>query len=217
MDRVIPAIINVTGIDGSGKTTVVEWLAESFSRMGYEVDVRWLRFNHVFTKPLLLFCRLAGLTRYETVNGIKVGYHEFYRSRLVSWLFVYLQYLDALRVYYLYVRGGTNAVNRVLLLDRYVYDILIDIKIDTRIENLERTRIGKALLRLLPEGSMVLPVLRQEHQVLDARPESRVDRNFPNRFRFYEAMPEKFGLKEIRNDGSLEDLEIAVAERVGLG
>ncbi|TCK19477.1 thymidylate kinase [Thiogranum longum] len=213
----VPRIINVSGIDGSGKTTVVEWLAEKLGEQGYDVDVRWLRFNHVFTKPLLAFCRLTGLTRYEYVNGIRVGYHEFYRSRVIAWLFVYLQYLDALRVRYLYLGKGAGNARKVILLDRYIYDILIDLMIDTGIENLEKTHIGKAFLRLLPEGSLVLPILRQEKKVLGARPESRVDRNFSTRFRLYENLPEKFGLSEVRNDLGLEELLNTVAEKVGVG
>lgn len=208
-------IINVTGIDGSGKTTVVEWLSNRLSEVGCDVEIRWLRFNHFFTKPLLAYCRLVGLTQYENVEGVRIGYHEFHRSKVVSWLFVYLQYLDALRVKAMYIPRLWIAPNRVLLLDRYIYDILIDLEIDTGIRNLDRTRIGKALLRLLPPDALVLPILRDERDVLEARAESRIDKNFRRRFRLYEEMPMRYQLSEIRNNTTLDDLLGAVAEKVG--
>ena len=86
----IPDLIYVMGIDGSGKSTVSEYLADELREKGYDVDVVWLRFNHVITKPLLGFCRLIGLTRYETCDGIRVGYHDFYKSSVISFFFILL-------------------------------------------------------------------------------------------------------------------------------
>ena len=209
-------IAYVMGIDGSGKTTVSEYLAEAYGREGYEVDVVWLRFNHVLSKPLLGLCRLLGLTRYEMVDGIRVGYHEFYRSKLVSWVFVYLQYLDALRVTLSVVRPRQKDRKKVLILDRFVYDILVDLMIDTRIERLDMTWIGRKLAALLPEDSITIPVLRNREHLLEARPESRVDRNFDERLRLYGELVERQGLTPLINDSTLEVLLKNAWERTGV-
>ena len=203
------------GIDGSGKTTVVEWLAEALRKEGHEVDVLWLRFNHLLAKPLLAFCRLAGYTRYETVDGIRVGYHDFYRSGFVSRLFVALQYLDALRVYWTSILPRLRK-KRVLILDRFVHDILIDLMVDTRIQELDRNPLGRALLRLLPKESVVIPLRRAKNELLAARPESAVDRNFSRRLQLYEELPGKLGMEPIDNDQSLDVLLSRVAIRAGL-
>lgn len=214
--RDVPRVICVTGIDGCGKTTVVEWLRTRLREEGYRADVLWLRFNHVFTRPLLAICRLVGLTRYETVGDVRVGYHEFHRSRVVSWLFVLLQYLDAARVRWLRIAPRLRDETRVVILDRFVHDILVDIMVDTGITDLDRKFLGRALLRLLPPGTLVLPLARDAGQLLEARPESHVDRNFPVRLRLYEATRARLSLVELHNDGTLEQLLAQVAKRVGI-
>lgn len=212
----IPRLIYVMGIDGAGKSTVVEWLAKTLREKGLPVEVRWLRFNHVISKPLLGFCRLVGLTRYETVEGVRVGYHNFYRSRLVSWIFIVLQYLDALRIRWLWIAPRLRRGDRTLILDRYIYDILIDLMVDTRIEDLDQHPMGKAFLRLLPEGSAVLFVVRDEEKLLDVRPESNVDRNFPIRMKLYLALSKRQGLTPLQNNAGLEDLFCEVAKRTSI-
>ena len=212
----IPNVIYIMGIDGSGKTTVSEHIAEALRNRGNEVEVRWLRFNHVISKPLLGLCKLLGLTRYENINGIRVGYHEFYRSRIIAWLFVYFQYLDAVRATRLHVSSGTGNKHRVLILDRFVYDILIDLMIDTHIEKLDQTWIGRKLLALMPDDSITIPVVRGVDALLEARPESRVDRNFYDRLKLYEQLVERQSLLPLVNDSSLDDLLRTARQRIGV-
>jgi hypothetical protein len=213
---VLPKLVYVMGIDGSGKSTVSEHLARKFRENGYQVRVEWLRFNHVLSKPLLGLCRLIGLTRYEIRDGIRVGYHDFHRSKIISWLFVLFQYLDALRVLYLRVLPRIRDEGRVLILDRYVYDIMIDLMVDTRIEKLDETWLGRKLLSLLPGDACVIPIVRGMDEILAVRPECAVDSNFIVRVDLYRAMVERYRLASIHNNGSLDDLLVKVEKRVGL-
>ncbi|NOY16388.1 MAG: hypothetical protein GXP23_05560 [Gammaproteobacteria bacterium] len=205
-----PKIIYVMGIDGSGKTTVAEYIAEELRGRGYRTDVRWLRFNHFFSKPLLAFCRVFGFTKYEMAGDIRVGYHEFYRSSLVAWSFVILQYLDALRVKLLYLQTGLWSRNRVLVLDRYVYDILVDTMIDTRLAGLDKSRIGRAFKRLLPDSTVSVVLHRSRDKVLQARPESAVDREFSDRYAHYDKIRAEGEVHVIDNDGTVEELQQSV-------
>lgn len=201
-----PRVIYITGIDGSGKSTVSEHLAARLREAGYEVDILWLRFNHVISKPLLGLCRVLGLTRYEVRDGIRVGYHDFYRSKIVSWLFIFSQYLDALRVRYLKLGPRLAGDGKVIILDRYVYDILIDVMTDTRINDLHRGRVGRAFKRLLPQGVVTILVNRDLERVLEVRPEGRVDDNFLRRYEFYKELAEDPSVNTIHNDSSLDSL-----------
>lgn len=212
----VPRVIYVMGIDGTGKTTVVEWLAKNLREQGYQVDVQWLRFNHVLSKPLLAFCRLVGLTRYEKKNGIRVGYHDFHRSKIVSWLFVLFQYLDALRVKLTRVLPRLRSERSVVILDRYVYDIIIDLMIDTGIDDLDSTWLGRALIGLLPEGTAVLPLVRERVALLAVRPESEVDDNFIRRLALYEQLVARQKLPAMENNASLDDLLSRVSTRLGI-
>lgn len=212
----VPNVIYIMGIDGSGKTTVSEHIAEVLKSRGIPVEVRWLRFNHIISKPLLGLCRLLKLTRYEYIDGIRVGYHEFYRSRIIAWLFVYFQYLDAFLATRLHVSSATTDKHRVLILDRFVYDILIDLMIDTRIEKLDQTWIGRKLVALMPDNAVTIPVTRNVDALLEARPESRVDRNFFDRLKLYEQVIERQSLLPLVNDASLDELLSTARQRIGV-
>lgn len=211
-----PKLIYVMGIDGSGKSTVSEHLAENLREKGYDVDVIWLRYNHVITKPLLGLCRLIGLTRYEMCDGIRVGYHDFYKSSFISNLFIALQYLDAVRVKYTKILPRYGKPNKVLILDRYIYDILVDVAVDTRREHLLTSWIGKRFIKLLPEDTVTILVKRNLDDVLGVRPEGIVDDNFKSRFEHYEELQEEKSINTINNSGELSDLLDTAMDIAGL-
>lgn len=204
------------GIDGSGKSTVSEYLADNIRKLGYDVDVIWLRYNHVISKPLLGFCRFVGLTRYETAEGIRVGYHDFYKSRVISFLFIFFQYLDAIRVKYTKLLPKLKKNDHILILDRYVYDILIDLAVDTGQTDLVHSWFGRKFRELLPEGSVNILVRRNLDDVLNSRPEGRVDRNFATRFNHYQQLTPDYGVNIIDNEGSLEELLQSAKNITGL-
>ena len=56
--RQVPKIICLSGVDGSGKTTLSKMLANELHKKGFNVSYVWMRYNHYLTKPLLGFCRL---------------------------------------------------------------------------------------------------------------------------------------------------------------
>ena len=211
-----PNLIYVMGIDGSGKSTVSEYLADQYRDKGYDVDVVWLRFNHVITKPLLGFCRLIGLTKYETYDGIRVGYHDFYKSSIISFLFILFQYLDAVRVKYTRIVPILKRSNHIIILDRYVYDILIDLAVDTRKENLIYSWFGRRFRDLLPKDSITILVRRNLETVLSVRPEGKVDRNFESRYKYYQQLGNNLGITIINNEGTLDDLLSSAKIATGL-
>lgn len=70
-------IIYITGPDGSGKTTYLEEIQRFFNEKGNRTNYVWLRSPKILSKPLMAYCRLAGLTRYKNIDGIRYGGHEF--------------------------------------------------------------------------------------------------------------------------------------------
>ena len=212
----LPKIIYVMGIDGSGKSTIAEHLASRYREEGYNVDILWLRFNHVITKPLLAFCRLTGLTKYETVNGIRVGYHNFYKSSIISSLFIFFQYLDAIRVRYTKILPKLKDENNVLILDRYVYDILIDIAVDTGNKKIFQSWMAKKYRELLPENVVTILVQRDLNDILIVRPEGKVDRNFESRYHYFKELEGSSNINTIKNDKALDDLLKEAEKLVGL-
>jgi len=178
-------IIAISGIDGCGKTTVIEKLQEELSQKGLPLKYVWLRYNHYLTKPLLLLGRLLGLTWYEPEDP-RVGYHEFYRSKVISWLFIFFTYIDTLlasvvRVYIpVYIFGNT------VICDRWVLDIIVDLGVDTRRPVSMSSLWVRCFLALVPKKAKCFVIERDSFLVENVRSEHRLDKNYPRRLELFE-------------------------------
>ncbi len=178
-------IITVSGIDGCGKTTVIENLKVDLSLKGLPVKYVWMRYNHYLTKPLLLLCRLLGLTWYEPEDP-RVGYHEFYKSKVISWLFIFLTYVDTLLASVFCVYVPACVFGKVVICDRWVLDILVDLGVDTRRPVDLSSFWVRSFLALIPGGAKCFVIERDSSLVEKARSEHQLDKNYPRRFELFE-------------------------------
>ena len=198
------SIISLSGIDGSGKTTVIDGVRAELDKNNIENSYVWLRYNHYITKVLLVFCKLIGMTKYETHDGIRVGYHNFYKSKFISWLFICLTYIDTFIISWLLVRLPAIFTNKVIICDRWIIDILIDLEIDTHI-NLRGGIVKKLFMSLVPDSAVYIVISRDYESVLKARDEHAYDRNFKTRYSLYydQQLPEKAIV--VDNNGTVEE------------
>lgn len=197
-------IISVSGIDGSGKTTIIEQIVTDLRAENIDAKYVWLRYNHYLTKLLLGLCRLMKLTVYENHNGVRVGYHEFFKSRIVSFLFVVTTWIDTalatlVRVYIPVLAG------RTVVCDRWVPDILIDLELDTRWSGRAKKIAEKWFYSLVPGAATLLVVSRGFDDVKAARDEHEYDRNFKQRFELYNLLASSGRCQLIDNTGTIEN------------
>ncbi len=200
----LPKLIFTTGIDGSGKTFLSKMLISELKKKGIPATYMWSRFNNITSKPLLAFCRLKGLNYYKQHDEIIIGYHDFEKSRIISWLFVFFQLIDVWLVT-LFIIWPKIRKGKVLICDRGVYDTLIDVMIDTKITKLYNSSVGKAFLMFLPESHKVFFILRESKRIHISRPDVRIDKNFDLRFRLYQACSKKFNWTVVMNNSTPEE------------
>jgi len=207
-------VIIVSGIDGSGKTTIIEAVKKELSSQGHKSRYVWLRYNHYLTKFLLAFCRVIGLTKYEHFENSRVGYHNFHTSKIISWLFVGSTFVDTLVVSIFKVYLPAIFSKKTIICDRWVIDILIDLEVDTMLDFSERTFVSRLIKSLLPPKHQYFIIKRDFDIVRQARDESMNDRNFPRRYELYERHSKESGVQVIDNNGTLENTIRQVVEMV---
>ena len=112
--------IYITGIDGSGKTILSKMLKTYLKKKNKKkVIVLWMRFNHYLSKILLGIAKLNKLSHYEYPSSLKIGYWEFYKSKLFSHLFIIFQLLDNFLAFIFKLLPKLLQRDTIVILDRF--------------------------------------------------------------------------------------------------
>jgi hypothetical protein len=198
-------LISFSGIDGSGKTAIIDELSSNLRIEGKKVRVVWLRYNHYLTKIALAFGRLFGYTVFENYPDCRVSYHEFYRSKLLTHLFIWLTLLDTALATFFIIYLPMRFSNCIVICDRWIPDILVDLEIDTHRELHGNHIYSNFFWALVPDSATLMVVHRDYDEIRNARPEHYYDKNLKRRYELYRALPGEKNLALIDNTGSLDD------------
>jgi len=129
-------IIYISGIDGCGKTTQSKLLVEALKKRGLDSEYVWLRWEPSFKKVFRFFNSLITRDRIKEGmgNGIieneNIKYSEWYnfkRKILLNQFVRELWWYHACADYYYSLRKRfRNLYSKVIVVDRYVDDFIID-------------------------------------------------------------------------------------------
>ena len=196
--------IIISGIDGCGKTTVIDRLRTKLEDEGLTTRYEWLRYNHRLVRPVHGLCRLVGLSRRYRVEGRSVWRHEFHRSRLFGSFYILLTWLDAWLGRLLLAARLLRRRVDVVVCDRWVQDILVDLAVDTRRRGLLHGIWHSRFVRILPSGSRQYLVVRDPDKVASSRPDVRRDLSRSFRQRLYRRLERNASVVVIHNEGTVE-------------
>ena len=209
-----PIFICITGIDGVGKTTHVNLIIEHLREKGIKCQYKWLRFHHLFSLPLLAFCRVAGYTRLSTLgNSQKCSYHEFYKSKFVSAIYPWILFFDTLLFttikVYIPMLFGTSIV-----CDRFVYDTLIDMAVATKDHEIYKKPVGTLFLKLIPKNAHFVMLDLDKSTIFSRRPELKDDLTFDERYALYESLSSQFNINVEGNCGNVSQVNCSLINRL---
>ena len=194
-------IILIVGVDGVGKTTIAKAVADQIASDGKDVEHVWSRYRNYISKPFLAIMRLTGHNRKEVIDGVKIGYHNFSNNHLISWIFLVLQWIDQfIDISLRYKIKSTNIVS-----DRCVIDTLIDLCVDTGMDDFILGAYGKSLIKMMPKNTIYCVIFREKSLVLETRSDVAIDRNYERRVKLYQRAAKDFEFNVIINDGGIED------------
>jgi hypothetical protein len=206
----------VSGIDGSGKTSVINTLQEILKNKGYKSKYVWLRYNHFLTKLVLGFCKFSGFTRYEYFIDSRVVYHEFYKSKIVSLFFIWFTFIDTLIASFFKVYLSSKNYDGYIIIDRWVFDIMVDLEIDTRLSFSEHSFFYKLFTSLIPKEVDYFLINREYNIVRLQRAESLNDKNFPARYNLYDLHSENQFIIAIDNNGNFSETIKNIEENLAI-
>lgn len=197
-------LIAICGVDGAGKTTVLRALQARLESEGILTRHVWSRFRNYASKPLLALARLTGHNRKEQHPGFRIGYHRF-QATAYARPFLALQAFDAALDAGLRYRGPG-----LILADRCLLDTLVDLAVDTGLDELIMDRLAPRLKCFLPRPALAIVMTRSPGRIATARPDAIADRHFARRRALYGRLARQLGLPVIANDGSVDDAVDAI-------
>ena len=196
--------IIISGIDGSGKTTIIKKLQERLEAKGFKVRYEWLRYNHMLVKPVHGLCRLIKLSRrYKTHHGY-IWRHEFYRNQLFCSIYIFLTWFDTWFGKLILTLKLIWKITDFVICDRWVYDILIDLAVVTRRPLIISGKWHRRYLQILPKNRRQYLLIRDTNAILRVRRENLNDPEFVLRQELYEQIMQTDEIIIIKNDTTID-------------
>lgn len=199
-------LICIIGPDGTGKTTQIKLLIDYYKERKIIYEYRWLRFYHFFSVPILVYARICGLSEVITLlNGEKIGYHYFYRSKTISAIYPYLLFLDIFflmifKVYLPLMRG------KKIICDRFIYDTIIDIMISISSYDFYKKNLGRLFISLIPKKSHIFLLISDQNSLKNRREDVKKDKNLKIKIMLYSELAKEFNLNIINANESIQNI-----------
>lgn len=193
--------IIISGVDGSGKTTVINALQEELEKRGKTVSYIWMRYSHYTVKVMNALARFLGISVKIHNEMGDVWEHRLYRMPWFCKIYVRCSYLDNLIARHKVMRLKTSYV----ICDRWINDILIDLGAEGRMMDILDSKWYDKFHEILPESSFQFVVVRDRQDVLDCRVENHANPDFPARFELYKKLTEKSDVYVVDNTGTIEN------------
>ncbi len=200
-------LVAFCGVDGTGKSFLLAHLRQHYAAAGVPSRHVWSRFRNYLSKPFLALTRLTGHNYKVEQKGVRIGYHDFQGQPWLAVPFLALQtidqVLDIVCRYHLprWVPRWLGGRQEPVLGDRCVYDTLVDLAVDTGLDDLVIDGIGPKLVRLLPRPNLVVLVDRHPLRIQEQRADALLDRHFHRRRALYRRVASRFALPVVDNNG----------------
>ncbi len=201
--------ICISGLDGTGKSYIAKKLLNYYEKK-YDINHVWSRYKNYTSKPLLLFTRFIGLNYKEKKENIIIGYHDFNNSKIISYLFLFFQWIDQVIEILIKFRFS----NKHIVSDRSLIDTLVDLSIDTKLEKIIFSFYGKSLFKLMPKNTFYFILKRDLEKIQNVRKDVFYDKNVNRRIELFNEISKIFPVEVIENNFDAEYVVSKIVSKV---
>lgn len=197
--------IIISGVDGSGKTTVIEGVRKQLEAEGKKVGYIWMRYNFKLIRILHAIAKLTGLAYKEKTEMGDMWLHRFYKNKLFCWYYIRCSFIDNWIARKKPVKLAETEGLDYVICDRWVNDIIIDLGSETHKTDILNSKWYKKFQGLLPKDSYQFVVIRDRKDVLDCRVENKFNEAFSYRYDLYKQIVKKPEVNLVDNTGTVEN------------
>lgn len=211
-----PSFINITGIDGSGKTTMARFLTKHLRSEDVKTRYVWIKSLHTLAYFISRIFESRGWRRLvKNPNNTIVFRFELPNSRSAEKFWQIIEFISVLPWIIVKVNlaifFGFTVVS-----DRYTIDSIISIAMRTRSPSFVESFLGKLLLRMIPKEAAVIYLDVDLHTVLKRRHDIEYTADeIQGQIVLYRLLAEKMGAYFIDTRMlSIEDVEKKVVDYI---
>lgn len=197
--------IIISGVDGSGKTTVIEGVRKQLEAEGKKVGYIWMRYHHKLVTVMHAIAKLTGLAYKEKTEMGEMWLHRFYKNKLFCWCYIRCSYIDNWMARKKPVRMAEKEGLDYVICDRWVNDIIIDMGSETHKTDILESKWYRKYQSLLPENSYQFVVIRDRKDVLECRVENTFNEAFAYRYDLYKQIVAKSEVNLVDNTSTIEN------------
>lgn len=200
-----PKIIVITGIDGSGKTTLTDWLSDELVKRGHKPRFIWSRFNNYLSIPFLAITKLTGHNYYENNDNVRMGYHDFEKfPLLIKYLFIWLQIIDV-NIATFFKINRPSKKHDLTICERGPWDTLVDVRADTEIIKLNNALYRKFFFGQLNKLIDVVLIDREIDNIESVREELKYDTKLRDRQQYFRELAKAGDWTILNNNRTISD------------
>jgi thymidylate kinase len=144
-------VIILSGLDGSGKSSHLDWIRKSIEMAGKETKYVNLRWASIFSYPLFGLARLLGYAprKFSSRANVHLIHHRYEDFSLMKWLWPPLYVVDMwINAYFKVIRPMKKG--KTVICDRYVVDGIVDVSSMLDSPQMMDNNFSAWLLMLLP-------------------------------------------------------------------
>lgn len=200
-------LICIVGPDGTGKSTQTKLLINYLEKNNIKCKYMWMRRPYFFTFPILFMARYMGLSIQSDIGGgLKIGYHNFEKSKIISTLFINSILLDTIIFNILKIKIPLYINNNIIVCDRYIHDIIVDSTISIGKNSLSENQIMLPLLNSIPKECNPIILIAPEEVLKPRRKDIHFDTTMSAKISFYKILANEQSIPTIDANLSIEEV-----------